>query len=143
VRFCRRKLLDDTISIDKVIGQFILPEGLTGRTNGILLAVEWPWLIHTMQADSLRLSYAASVHEAAYTDLIPKTDSTSGPFRFDVQSGAWAVTYEATVEKGRLRYRCATDEEVKVIRPRSEQPLSDWLNENGLILILDEDRIRG
>jgi hypothetical protein len=32
---------------------------------------------------------------------------------------------------------------VKVLRARSEQRLSDWLNDNGLILILDDDRIEG
>jgi hypothetical protein len=36
------KPLDDTINIDKVIGQFILPESLKGRPEGVLLAVEWP-----------------------------------------------------------------------------------------------------
>ena len=40
------KLLDDTITIEKVIGQFILPETLTGRPAGVLLAVEWPWIVH-------------------------------------------------------------------------------------------------
>jgi len=135
------KLLDDTISIDKVIGQFILPQSLTGRPDGVLLAAEWPWLIHTMQADSLRLSFQDIVYEAVYTDLVPNTDSTSGPFTFDVRTGAWKVTYEAAVEKGRLRYRCTTDDEVKVVRPRSEHRLSDWLNDNGLIFILDDDRI--
>jgi hypothetical protein len=135
------KLLDDTISIDKVIGQFILPESLTRRPDGVLIAAEWPWQIHTMQADSLRLSFQDKVYEAVYTDLVPNTDSTSGPFSFDVRTGAWKVTYEAAVEKGRLRYRCTTDNEVKVIRARSEQRMSDWLNDNGLIFILDDDRI--
>jgi hypothetical protein len=60
------KMLDDTISIDKVIGQFILPERLTGRPSGVALAVEWPWQIHTMQADSQRLSFQ---------DLTPTTSS--------------------------------------------------------------------
>lgn len=135
------KLLDDTISIDKVIGQFILPEILTGRPDGVLLAVEWPWLIRTKQADNMRLSYQSSVHEAVYTDLVPETASASDPFRFNVVTGAWTVTYEATVEKGHLRYHCTTDEEVKVIRARSDQWLSDWLNDNGLIFILDDDRL--
>lgn len=136
-----QKLLDDTISIDRVIGQFILPEALTGRPDGVLLAVEWPWSIHTLQADSLRLSYRDRVHEAVYADLVPDTTATSGPFRFEVKTGAWTVAYEATVEKGRLHYRCAADTDVTVVRPRSEQSLTDWLNDNGLILILDDDRI--
>lgn len=135
------KLLDDTISIDKVIGQFILPERLAGRPEGVLLAVEWPWQLHTLQAEHVRLNYQEKIHEAVYTDLIPDTASTTGPFRFDVKTGSWEVTYEATVERGRLRYRCTGDDEIKVVRPRSEQPLSDWLNDNGLLLILDDDRI--
>jgi hypothetical protein len=67
-----------------------LPERLTGRPDGVLLAAEWPWLIHTMQAGNLLLSNQDSFHAAVYTDLVPDTDSTSGPFRFDVKTGAWA-----------------------------------------------------
>lgn len=136
-----KKLLDNTISIDKVIGQFILPESLTGRPDGVLLAVEWPWLIHVMQADNLRLSYQNKVYEAVYTDLVPHVEVTSGPFRFDVKTGAWSVAYEAVVEKGRLHYRCTAEDEIMLVRTRSEQPLSEWLNDNGLIFILDNDRI--
>lgn len=136
-----KKLLDNTISIDKVIGQFILPEALTGRPDGVLLAVEWPWALHTKHADNVRLSFQDKIYEAVYTDLVPDTESTSEAFRFDVKTGAWSVTYEATVEKNRLRYRCATGDEVNVLGARSERRLSDWLNDNGLILILDDDRI--
>ncbi|WP_327009761.1 DEAD/DEAH box helicase family protein [Dactylosporangium sp. NBC_01737] len=134
-------LLDDTISIDKVIGQFILPEPLKGRPDGVLLAVEWPWTVHTMQAESLRLEFGDKAYEAVHTDLIPDTENTAGPFRFTVKSGAWAVEYEATVEGGVLRYRSTADREIKVIRPRSELLLSDWLNANGLLFVLDGDRI--
>lgn len=136
-----KKLLDDTISIEKVIGQFILPRELPERPEGVLLAVEWPWQIHTQQADNLRLSHDDSTYAAAYTDLVPDTDNTTGPFRFSVKTGAWTVMYEATVEKSRVRYRCVAGEDVRVIRTHSEQRLSDWLNDHGLIFILDEDRI--
>lgn len=135
------KLLDDSISIEKVIGQFILPEALTGRPAGVLLAVEWPWSIHTLQADTVRLSYQDNVHAAVYTDLVAHTDGPNDAFRFDVRTAAWSVSYEAVVETGRLRYRCLGDTEIWVVRPRSERPLSDWLNAEGLIFILDDDRI--
>jgi superfamily II DNA or RNA helicase len=135
------KLLDESISIDKVIGQFILPEQITSRPAGVLLAAEWPWEIHTRRADGIRLSYGGRTYEMAYTDLVPVTDSTEGPFRFSVKTDAWEVKYEAAVEKGRLHYSTSSDEEVKVIRTRSEMRLSDWLNDEGLILTLDDDRI--
>jgi superfamily II DNA or RNA helicase len=135
------KLLDDSISIDKVIGQFILPEPLTGRPDGVLLAVEWPWIIHVQQAENLRLSHDGKVYEAAYTDLVPDTSPAGDTFAFKVTTNAWKVAYEARVENGSLRYHCTNGTEVMVVRSRSEQPLSDWLNDNGLIFVLDEDRI--
>lgn len=135
------KLLDNSISIDTVIGQFILPEPLTGRPDGVLLAVEWPWAVHLMQADSLRLSYNDKTYEMVYTDLVPDTEPSSDVFRFAVKTGGWEVTYEARVEKECLRYRCTSEAEVAVVRTRSVQPLSAWLNENGLTFVLDDDRI--
>jgi hypothetical protein len=94
-------------------------------------------------AETLRLSYEEKTYEAAYTDLVPDTGPTGEVFRFAVKTGGWEVTYEACVEKGRLRYTCTNGAEVLVVRARSQQPLSDWLDENGLLFVLDEDRIIG
>ncbi|WAH97526.1 DEAD/DEAH box helicase [Arthrobacter sp. MMS18-M83] len=135
------KLLDDSINIDRVIGQFILPIPLKERPEGVLIALDWPWQIYALRADNLHLSYGGKSHELAYTDLVPDTASQEGPFRFAVKTGAWEVAYEATVEKGRLIYSTDSTEEVMVVRPRSETRLSDWLNDTGLILTLDDDRI--
>lgn len=78
----------------------------------------------------------------AYTDLVPDTDSTTGPFRFIVSTDAWEVGYEASVEKGGLHYSAGNpDEEVMVVQARSEMRLSDWLNDASLILTLNDDRI--
>ncbi|WP_412542981.1 DEAD/DEAH box helicase family protein [Longispora sp. K20-0274] len=134
-------LLDDTITIEQVIGQFILPEPLTERPEGVLLAVEWPWELHLHQPGRLRLSFDDKIFEAVYTDLIPNTDITTGAFRFTVKTAAWAVEYEATVESGSLRYRSTVEPEIAAIRARSEMPLSAWLNANGPLLVLDDDRI--
>ncbi|KRF06358.1 hypothetical protein ASH00_08955 [Arthrobacter sp. Soil782] len=135
------KLLDESISIDKVIGQFILPEKITSRPTGVLLAVEWPWQIYTRQADSLRLSYDGKTYEMAYTDLIPDTDSISGPFRFQIKTEAWIAEYEGSPGSGGVHYSASSDQEVMVVRAQSEMPLSDWLNQAGLIFTMDDDRI--
>lgn len=135
------KLLDHTINIDKVIGQFILPQPLTGRPEGVLLAVEWPWQLHMVGPALVRLSYGNSTYDAVFTDLVPDVTTTAGPFQFSVKTPAWEVAYQADVDQGRLRYSCVGSEEITVVRPQSERPLSDWLNANGLTMILDEDRI--
>ena len=92
------------------------------------------------QAESLRLSYEGKVYEAVYTELVPDNDPNCSTFKFTVRTGAWEVAYEATVEDGILRYYCTDGEDVSVVRPRSEQPLSEWLNENGMLFVLDDDR---
>jgi superfamily II DNA or RNA helicase len=135
------KLLDDSISIEKVIGQFILPERIKSRPPGVLLAVEWPWQLHLLQPESVRLSHGEKVYEAVYTDLVPKGFSETGPFEFAVKTEAWEVGYEAGIERGRLRYRSTSADEVRVLRKGFDRPLSDWLNANMPTLILDGDRI--
>ncbi|MFD7159410.1 hypothetical protein ACFV9C_32760 [Kribbella sp. NPDC059898] len=136
------KLLDDTISIEQVINQFILPERLKDRPPGVLLALEWPWMIQLQQAETVRLAFDGKTHEAAYTDLVPDTSSTTGPFQFEVRSGSWSVRYEASVDAtGHLVYRCLGANEVMVVRARSEVPLSVWLQANGLVFLLDDDRL--
>jgi hypothetical protein len=135
------KLLDDSISIDKVIGQFILPQRLVDRPEGVLLAIEWPWQLRLLQTDNVRLAYGETTYEAINADLVPDTTSAVGPFRFTVKTPGWEVGYEAAIEAGRLRYQCSSADDVRVVRPQSDQLLTDWLNDNGLLLIMDDDRI--
>jgi hypothetical protein len=135
------KLLDETISIDQIIGQFILPEPLNGRPDGVLLGVEWPWQVHTIRADSVELRYDGKAFELAYTDLFPDTIPAEEGFRFTVTTPAWTLCYIAEIEKGHLRYRSVDGRDATVVRTKSEQPLSEWLNHNGLLFLLDDDRI--
>jgi hypothetical protein len=87
------------------------------------------------------LSYGESICDAVFTDLVPDVTSITGPFRFSFKTPAREVAYEADVHKGRLLYKCTGAEEIVVVRPKSERPLGEWLNANGLTFILDEDRI--
>ena len=136
------KLLDDTLTIDHVIGNFILPEPLDGRPEGVLLGVEWPWELHTQNAGSMKLTYEDKTIEAVYCDLIPDTSSTTGPFKFAISNRAWTVSYEAAVSmEGDVTYSCTSADDIQVIRPRSELPLSTWLNRAGLVFLLNNDRI--
>jgi superfamily II DNA or RNA helicase len=136
------KLLDRTISIDSVIGQFILPQSLTSRPEGVLLAVEWPWMVHMAQPDWLRLRFGDRIYELTFVDLVPDTtEDSSNLFRFAVKTAAWEVKYEARIERRRLTYSCSGDAEVIVLRGEVETPLSVWFNTNGLLMILDDDRI--
>lgn len=136
------KLLDETVTIEQIIGNFILPEQLKGRPGGVLLGVEWPWELHAQNAETMRLRHADKTVEAVYCDLIPDTSSSTGLFKFTISNRAWNVAYVATVSpEGAISYSCAGTEEIQVTRPRSELPLSTWLNQNGLVFLLNDDRM--
>ena len=135
------RLLDDTISIEQIIGQFILPEELDGRPESVLLAVEWPWAVRALRADNLSLTLGVNLFAMAYTDLAPDSTSSTGPFKFSVLTDAWSVPYEARVDNGRLIYTCTGDQELEVRTARTSRVLSEWLNEHGLLFILDQDRL--
>jgi superfamily II DNA or RNA helicase len=135
------KLLDSSISIDDVIGQFILPENMTDRPESVLLALEWPWATRLLQADNLQLALAEKSYPLVSVDLVPDTSSTTGPFRFTAHTEAWSVTYEASFVKSKLQYRSVGSDDLLVRTVRSERPFSEWLNEHGLLLILDGDRV--
>ena len=134
-------LLDDTISIDSVIGKFILPAPMETRPGGTLLAVEWPWFVHEATAENLRLSLGGGAEtELAYADLVPDTGDTGDVFRFAVTTSLWSNHYEVAVIDGAFRFRCLDPEDAKVHRARSESSLSEWLNNEGLLFVLDGDR---
>jgi hypothetical protein len=135
-------LLDDTVTIEHVIGSFIVPQPLSGRPDGVLLGTEWPWELHLQNAEAMRLRLNERLFEAVYCDLVPDTSMTEGPFRFTISNDAWQARYQAAVDdQGRFEFSCLDPTEVDVVRARSEQPLSQWLNANGLLFILDRDRL--
>jgi hypothetical protein len=99
------------------------------------------WFMHLQRMERYCLRYNDKTHEAMLTDLVPTTEIADGSLRFVITSADWQVTYEAVVEACRLPYRCLSDDEIVLVRPQSERPLSEWLSENGLTFILDGDRL--
>jgi len=134
-------LLDDTITIEQVIGQFILPETLTTRPDGVLLGVEWPWFVHVVREEHLKLTQDGKTYDLVDVDIVPDTSSTTGPLRFAFKTVAWTVNYEANVVDEKLTYACLGTSELQVATARTSTPLSQWLNEAGLAFILDGDRL--
>lgn len=135
------KLLDDTISIEQVIGQFILPQNLSDRPEGVLLAVEWPWAVHTVSEDRFKVVHDEKAYDLVDVDIVPDTTSTTGPFQFWFQTDAWSVKYQAAVVNEQLQYSCIEGSELRVVTPRTSTQLSQWLKGDGLIFILEGDRM--
>lgn len=135
------RLLDDSISIDDVIGNFLLPKDVTARPMGVLLAAEWPPDVYVTGPDRYVLHFDEKRYSIVDVDLSPTDETDSGPFRLTIHTPAWRVNYEADYVGGHLTYKCATAAEIIIEYGRTSRPLSEWLNEEGLILLLERDQL--
>ncbi|WP_409463700.1 DEAD/DEAH box helicase [Amycolatopsis sp. GA6-003] len=137
------KLLDESISIDDIVRNFIVPEDLTARPDAVLLGVEWPWEVLASSSEQLRLTHSGRTYPMVDVDLRPRDEAETGPLRFWVSTAAWTVGYEADVVDGRLYYRCSEPDEIEVSTSRSGTVrLSTWLTDrDGLTFLLDRDRV--
>ncbi len=136
------RLLDTSIDLDAILRNFLVPQTLTDRPDAVLLALEWPWQVYTALTEQQRLTFDNQAYPIRDVSLRSTDFGTSGPFRFMVETRAWGVEYHADYESGRLRYRVAAGAEVEMTSARGlARPLSDWLNEHGLTLLLDGDRV--
>lgn len=136
------KLLDETIDLESILRNFIIPVPLDGRPVSVLLGLEWPWQARLVAADYLRLQFDAKAYALVDVDLKPADQLNTGPFNFTVHTGAWSVRYCAELANQRLIYRCLDPQEVEVLVGRSDpQPLSRWLADEGLMFLLEHDEL--
>jgi superfamily II DNA or RNA helicase len=136
------RLLDDTISIEDIIGNFLVPLELVNRPPAVLLGLEWPPDVYLAVNDRLQLTYGSHSVALADCDLVPVGDANEGPFKFSVVSETWKVDYEADYVEGRLTYRCSANTDVMLVANRAAPiPLSTWLNDTGLTLLLERDQL--
>jgi len=137
------KLLDDSISIEDIIGNFLVPIEIAERPRAVLLGLEWPWDVYLVGFDRLKLRHGHSKYALVDVDLRPADEATTGALRFEVRTEAWAVVYEADYIDGRLTFRCdSSAAEIELTTTRGNpQPLSAWLNEVGLTFLLSDDQL--
>ena len=127
---------------NEIIGNFLVPIISTERPNAVLLGIEWPWEVYLTGAERLKLRHGSDQYALVDVDLRPTDEEISGPLRFQVRTDAWVVGYEADYVNGRLRFRCSSPVEAELTTPRgSARPLSEWLNEVGLLFLLAGDQL--
>ncbi len=135
------KLLDDTISIDDVIGNFLLPREIDARPDAVLLGAEWPWEVYSVGPERYSLNHSGNAFNLVDVALTPADDARSGPLRITLDADGWSVTYQADYVAGRLTFRCEDPSEVQIATTRAASPLSTWLNTNGLTFLLEGDQL--
>jgi superfamily II DNA or RNA helicase len=135
------KLLDESISIEDVIGNFLIPREIDERPEAVLLGLEWPWQVLAVGPERYVINYDGQSVPLVDVALVPADESRSGPFKFQLHSESWSIQYEADYIAGRLTYRCSSTTEAQIATARGSSPLSQWLNAQGLTLLLEGDQL--
>ena len=137
------KLADETISVDDVIGSFILPVELKELPDLVPLAVEWPIeaLLNTSDERRLRLDgegAALGDGSLAITDF-----SKGGPIHFELRTEQWAVAYKVDI-KGEALVCRAVEAEAEIKHGlRDWIPFSEYLTDksSGPTLLFEQDAV--
>jgi superfamily II DNA or RNA helicase len=132
------KLIDDTISVDEVIRNFIRPEVVEERPALIPLSLEWPWEIYRSTTEDLRLMLGGAEWPLVDTDLRLLSFESVGPIRFEVGTPHFAAEYSLVLGAGGMNFTTA-GEELRVVSRSRDVPLSEYLQTNGLTINFEQD----
>jgi superfamily II DNA or RNA helicase len=137
------KLLDDSISIEDVIGNFLLPQEIDERPDAVLLGIEWPWqiLIGGPERFMLQPANGGPPFPLVDVEVVPADTERTGPLRFTFRSEAWSTPYQAEYIDSTVKFRCEVAQELEVVTARSRQRLSAWLDDQGLTFLLEKDQL--
>ncbi|MCY3650948.1 MAG: DEAD/DEAH box helicase family protein [Acidimicrobiaceae bacterium] len=136
-----RKLIDDRISLDEIIANFILPEQLSERPELVVLAIEWPASAYRSTSGDLRVRHAGSECALIDAELLVTEFTTSGPVRFDIMTENWRVAYQLMIGKDGMRAVPESSETVSIVTTRRECTLEDYVQDEGLSLLLERDAV--
>jgi superfamily II DNA or RNA helicase len=137
------KLADESISVDAIMGAFILPEILEELPELVALALEWPLEAALSTSEETRVEFNGTSCPVADADLRVTNFSASGPIVFDVHAPYWDASYTIDVENQYLVYRPA-DDEVLIRRARLEPiPLSEYFGtkSSGPLILFEQDAV--
>ena len=132
------KLTDDTIAVDEVMRGFIRPVIINERPPLTLIGVDWPHAIYLNTSDETLLRFNGQTARLFDTELRAASHERHGPIEFEIVGPAWTAPYTATFTDKGIVYKPA-EQQVHVQAPRSEFPLTELLEREGLTMYFEDD----
>lgn len=132
------KLIDESLSVDEIMRNFIRPKIVEERPGLVVLALEWPWELFLSTTEEMRVEHKGKSWPLVDADLIVNSLDADGPVAFRVVTPDWSSDYEARFAGSKLEF-VANGPDVNVVTRRSSVPLSAFLDKMGLIFHLEQD----
>jgi superfamily II DNA or RNA helicase len=132
------KLLDDSISVDAVMRDFIRPKEVRERPNLVILGIDWPAEFYVNIGDETLIGHKGQKFSFVDAELRIIDHKAEGPIKFAVVAPAWKAEYEAVFTTDGIKYR-PVGSGVQVITRRRSFPLSDVFSDIGAKLYFDDE----
>jgi superfamily II DNA or RNA helicase len=134
------KLIDDTISVDEVMRNFIRPKVVEERPPLVALALEWPWEVFRSTTEEVRIARDGSDWPLVDANLRITSFSSEGPIPFSVSTPAWTAEYEAILRDGKITFRTGGPE-ANIVSRWTSTPLTAYLEKQGLTFHFEQDAL--
>lgn len=132
------KLIDDTISVDEVMANFIRPQVVEERPKLVPLAMEWPYEVLRSTTEEVKVLKGDSSWPLVDVGLVITEHLDHGPIPFLVTTPDWNSEYEAVLEGGTITFEARGDE-VDVVAGWQRVPLSQYLSKRGMTILFEQD----
>jgi hypothetical protein len=140
-----RKLLDEGISVDRILKHVILPKQIKARPALVPLTIEWSDYFLDADEDSVSIQIDGLNIPFVDVGLELTAHEDVGPLRFRLFTASKSVEYEVVFSNDTAQYRPMTTD-ARIAIGRRTKPLSEWFDEeppiirfeNGAFLIHDD-----
>ena len=141
VEWCQHigtKLLDDSISTEKILEHVIIPEVITDRPKLVPLIIEWPthFLMRsdeTVQVEVDGLSVPFYQAELAITSF-----SDTGPIQFCIRAADTQIDYEVVFNGDVVKYLPTTGSDVYLVASGHRETMTEWFQEEFPIITFED-----
>jgi superfamily II DNA or RNA helicase len=143
VNWCRsvgETLIDETISIDSVMGGFIIPTAAILRPELVPLGIEWPFSIIGTVSEARQVTYQGTAWPLIDLDLAITSFTTDGPIEFEVRSDDWSVEYRMSFEQDGPAV-APTTIDAEIALPKGSVPLSQFMTSEGMTIFFEQEAL--
>ncbi|MDP9370733.1 MAG: hypothetical protein M3Q03_21105, partial [Chloroflexota bacterium] len=134
------KVIDNGISVDDLMKNFIRPVVLKDRPDLVPLAAEWPWEVFANVREELKVEHDGKAWSIVDTEMEVRSHATTGPIELRVATADWHLDYDLTIQEGAMHFT-PVGPDATVKGSRSVSTLLEYLNKNGLHILFEKEAL--
>jgi hypothetical protein len=133
------KVIDEGISLDEIMRNFIRPEPLETRPALVPLALDWPWEVIANLSEEVRIEYSGQSFPLIDVDLTILLRDRDGPIPFALRTPAWSLEYRLILGDAGMVFEPVAQDGRVLAGLHRVFSLRDYLAKHGLQILLEGD----